>query len=60
VDDVRWIGKTTLLDVLVERACEDALVLRACGAESEVELAFSALTDLLHPVVSEPHRTIVS
>src|SRR5215831_14392236 len=47
------IGKTTLLDVLVERAGEDALVLRACGAESEVELAFSALTDLLHPVLSE-------
>src|SRR5262245_48638751 len=46
------IGKTTLLDALVERAGTDTLVLRACGAESEVELAFSALTDLLQPVLS--------
>src|SRR5262245_7165763 len=47
------IGKTTLPDVLVERAGEETMVLRACGAESEVELAFSALTDLLRPVLSE-------
>jgi AAA ATPase-like protein len=47
------IGKTTLLDALVERAGNDTLVLRACGAESEVELAFSALTDLLHPVLGK-------
>ena len=46
------IGKTTLLDELVDRAGGNTLVLRACGAESEVELAFSALSDLLHPVLS--------
>jgi DNA-binding CsgD family transcriptional regulator len=47
------IGKTTLLDALVERAGGEAVVLRACGAETEVELAFSALADLLHPLVGD-------
>ena len=47
------IGKTTLLDALVARARGKAVVLRACGAETEVELAFSALADLLHPVLGE-------
>jgi hypothetical protein len=40
------IGKTTLLEALVER-CDGAItVLRACGAETEAQLAFSALTDI--------------
>src|SRR5262249_34838098 len=43
----------TLLDALVERCSGDILVLRACGAETEVELAFSALADLLQPVLGE-------
>src|SRR6185437_6398054 len=47
------IGKTTLLDALVERSLGSEMVLRACGAETEVELAFSALADLLHPVLGE-------
>ena len=47
------MGKTTLLDALVERACGQAVVLRACGAETEVELAFSALADLLHPLLGD-------
>ena len=47
------IGKTTLLDALVERARGSAAVLRACGAETEVELPFSALADLLHPLQDE-------
>src|SRR5262245_20798106 len=47
------IGKTTLLDALVEHARGEGLVLRACGAETEVELAFSALADLLQPVLGE-------
>jgi DNA-binding CsgD family transcriptional regulator len=47
------IGKTTLLEALVER-CGDAItVVRACGAETEAELAFSALTDLLDPVLGQ-------
>ena len=47
------MGKTTLLDALVERARGQAVVLRACGAETEVELAFSALADLLHPLLGD-------
>src|SRR6516164_2208313 len=47
------IGKTTVLDALVERCGGDVLVLRACGAETEVELAFSALADLLQPVLGD-------
>src|SRR5262245_23417878 len=47
------IGKTTLLDALVGRCRGEAVVLRACGAETEVELAFSALADLLQPVLGE-------
>jgi DNA-binding CsgD family transcriptional regulator len=47
------IGKTTLLDALVERSTGAVVVLRACGAETEVELAFSALADLLAPVLGE-------
>jgi len=40
------IGKTTLLEALVERCDGAVTVVRACGAETEAELAFSALTDL--------------
>ena len=47
------IGKTTLLDALVERAGGGTSVLRACGAESEAELAFAVLADLLHPLQGE-------
>jgi len=45
------IGKTTLLEELVERCGDTITVVRACGAETEAELAFSALTDLLYPVL---------
>jgi predicted ATPase len=45
------IGKTTLLEALARRA-EGVTVLRARGVETEAELAFSALSDLLGPVLS--------
>ncbi len=44
------IGKTTLLDALADRCDDDVLVLRARGVETEAELAFAALSDLLTPV----------
>jgi tetratricopeptide (TPR) repeat protein len=47
------IGKTTLLEALVERCGGSVTVLRACGAETEAQLAFSALTDLLYPVLRQ-------
>src|SRR6266576_5484948 len=47
------IGKTTLLDTLAERCDGAVTVVRACGAETEAELAFSALADLLEPVLGE-------
>ena len=47
------IGKTTLLEALAERAGGTVTVVRACGAETEAELAFSALADLLEPVLGE-------
>ena len=47
------IGKTTLLDALVERCGGAVTVVRACGAETEAELAFSALTDLIYPVLRQ-------
>jgi DNA-binding CsgD family transcriptional regulator len=47
------IGKTTLLEALAERSGGAVTVLRACGAETEAELAFSALTDLLYPVLRQ-------
>jgi hypothetical protein len=43
------IGKTTLLDVLVARAGDRVTTLRARGVETEAELAFCALADLLAP-----------
>src|SRR5918998_2281453 len=47
------IGKTTILDALAERCGEDVTVLRARGIETEAELAFAALSDLLGPVIDE-------
>ena len=47
------IGKTTLLETLVDRCGDAVTVVRACGAETEAELAFSALTDLLDPVLGQ-------
>src|SRR6516162_2710530 len=47
------IGKTTLLEALVERSGDAVTVVRACGAETEAELAFSALADLLGPVLGQ-------
>src|SRR4029079_4250200 len=43
------IGKTTLLDALIERARDRVEVLRAGGVESEAELSFCTLADLLAP-----------
>src|SRR4051794_13438471 len=45
------IGKTTLLDTLVERAGDRVTALRARGVETEAELAFCALADLLAPLL---------
>jgi DNA-binding CsgD family transcriptional regulator len=45
------IGKTTLLEALAGRCGDAVTVVRACGAETEAELAFAALTDLLGPVL---------
>ena len=46
------IGKTTLLKALAERSGDAVMVVQACGAETEMELPFSALADLLGPVLS--------
>ena len=43
------MGKTTLLDALVERCGDEITVLHTRGVETEAELAFSALRDLLSP-----------
>jgi DNA-binding CsgD family transcriptional regulator len=45
------IGKTTLLEALAEHSGDAVTVVRACGAETEMELPFSALADLLGPVL---------
>src|SRR6266487_140853 len=47
------IGKTTLLEALAARSGDAVTVIRACGAETEAELTFSALADLLDPVLGE-------
>jgi DNA-binding CsgD family transcriptional regulator len=48
------IGKTALLRHAEERAESHAMtVLRASGVESEIELAFCALADLLRPLLDE-------
>ena len=44
------IGKTTCLDALAASCGPDVAVLRARGIESESELAFSGLADLLGPI----------
>lgn len=47
------IGKTAMLDTARSLAAERGVrVLWACGVESETEVAFSALRDLLGPVLS--------
>ncbi|MFK8844457.1 ATP-binding protein [Streptomyces sp. Ac-502] len=47
-------GKSALLDAAARRAAaRDTRVLRACGSESESDLAFSALHQLLRPVRAE-------
>ena len=46
------IGKSSLLNYMVARA-EDMTVLAARGVESESELAFSALADVIHPILGE-------
>jgi DNA-binding CsgD family transcriptional regulator len=46
------IGKTTLLDALAERCGDDVTVLTARGVETEAELAFAGLADLLAPIVT--------
>jgi predicted ATPase len=47
------IGKTTLLETLAVRSGDAVTVIRTCGAETEAELTFSALADLLDPVLDE-------
>src|SRR6266700_3672838 len=47
------IGKTTLLETLAMRSGDAVTVIRTCGAETEAELTFSALADLLDPVLDE-------
>ena len=47
------IGKTTLLETLAVRSGDAVTVIRTCGAETEAELTFSALADLLDPVLGE-------
>ncbi|WP_206503038.1 helix-turn-helix transcriptional regulator [Streptomyces chrestomyceticus] len=47
-------GKSALLDSAARRAAaQGTRVLRACGSESEADLAFSALHQLLRPVRAE-------
>ncbi|GGR38457.1 AAA family ATPase [Streptomyces netropsis] len=45
------IGKSTLLDDLVDAAQPDVRVLRAVGVESEVELPFAGLHQVLRPLL---------
>jgi DNA-binding CsgD family transcriptional regulator len=49
------IGKTTLLDCTAEAAA-DMRVLRVRGVESEMELAFAGLFEMLTPVLDRLHR----
>jgi DNA-binding CsgD family transcriptional regulator len=49
------VGKTALLDYLVEEA-SDCLVLRAAGVQSEMELAFAGLHQLLAPTLDHIDR----
>jgi DNA-binding CsgD family transcriptional regulator len=45
------IGKTALLDEVVRRCVDDVIVLRASGVQTEADLAFAALSDLVAPVL---------
>lgn len=45
------IGKTALLAELVRRCGDDVIVLRISGVQTEADLAFAALSDLLTPVL---------
>jgi DNA-binding CsgD family transcriptional regulator len=45
------IGKTALLEYLVESAVDDLNVVRAVGVESEMELAFAGLHQLCTPML---------
>jgi hypothetical protein len=47
------MGKTTLLEALVERCAGAVTVARAFGPETETERAFSGLTELLYPVLRQ-------
>lgn len=49
------IGKTALLDYAAQRA-EGFLLLQAVGVETESELAFAALHELLRPLLSSLHE----
>ena len=49
------VGKTVLLDYLARRA-SDCRVVRAAGVESEMELAFAGLHQLLSPVLDRLER----
>jgi DNA-binding CsgD family transcriptional regulator len=49
------VGKTALLDYLVEHA-SDCRVLRAAGVQSEMELAFATLHQLLAPTLEHLER----
>jgi DNA-binding CsgD family transcriptional regulator len=60
------IGKTALLDYAVSRATDAMPVLRAAGVESEAELPFAGLHQLIRPVAGhlgalpEPQRLALS
>ena len=49
------VGKTALLDYLVEQA-SGCLVVRAAGVQSEMELAFAGLHQLLAPMLDRLER----
>src|SRR3954454_6580974 len=49
------VGKTALLDYLVEQAA-DCRVVRAAGVQSEMELAFAGLHQLLAPMLDRLER----
>src|SRR3979409_1032671 len=49
------VGKTALLDYVVEQA-SGCRVVRAAGVQSEMELAFAGLHQLLAPVVDRLER----
>ena len=55
------VGKTSLLRAASRRACErGALVLRTVGVQSEADLAFSGLHQLLTPVLRSSNRSTLA